>query len=489
MLKKVFSNTFFQIITKFITVIIWILLINILVNFFSTPNYWIYNKVLNYLSIFAFLADLWLYTIVIREINKSPENSKKIISSSLFLRIVFWISIIILSLFVANFLPWYWDNLTLQLIFIVWIFTLISLINSSILSVMQAHLKTQFSLFSITLWKVIILIWTYFWLNYFSNNSQENALYIVFWVLLFWTFITTVLNYFYARKIDIFSLDVDFEYVKKLFKMSLPYGFALFLSVVYFKADIFLLSILEPKEIADISVAFYSLPMRIVEVLMLFWMFFLNSMLPLFTKTYSSWDEKSLEKLVNNSIYILFWLSWLLFSVIFLLKDYFIKILANDSYIESTLHTYSSSDVFSIVAGILVFYFISQIFVYLMIASNNQKYLLKINIIVAIFNIIWNIIAIKYLSFIWAWIITLLSQVILLVLSFSFISKKITFSIDYKYIFKVIFISFFSIFSWKFFIEYYHITSDIFSIFTYFTFIFFVYLSLVLILNYYVFKK
>lgn len=489
MLKKVFSNTFFQMITKIFTAIIWILLIKILVSFFSVENYWVYNKVLNYLSIFAFLADLWLYTIVIRELNKMPKKSEKIISSSLFLRFSLWIAIIFLSLFIGYFLPWYWDNLTLSLIFIVWIFTLVSLINSSILSVMQAHLKTEFSLFSNVFWKLIILFWTYLSLNYFDKIEQETWLYIVFLALLFWTFITTILNFLYARKIDKFSFNFDFDYIKYLFKISLPYWLALFLSVVYFKADIFLLSIIEPKTLADISVALYSLPMRIVEVLMLFWMFFLNSMLPLFTQTYENKEYKNLEKLINNSIYILLGLSWILFSATFLLKDYAIKVLANDSYIVNSLHNYSSSDVFSIVVWILVFYFMSQIFIYLMIASWNQKYLLKINFIVAMFNIIWNIFAIKYLSFVWAWIITLLSQILLLLLSFSFIRKKINFSIDYKYIFKLIFISFFSIFSWKIFIDYYYISSEIISIFVYFIFIFFIYFWLFVILNPYILKK
>jgi hypothetical protein len=38
--------------------------------------------------------------------------------------------------------------------------------------------------------------------------------------------------------------------------------------VVYFKIDIIFLSLLEPPREADISIALYSLPMKIIEVLM-----------------------------------------------------------------------------------------------------------------------------------------------------------------------------------------------------------------------------
>jgi len=52
--------------------------------------------------------------------------------------------------------------------------------------------------------------------------------------------------------------------------MSIPYGLAMFLNVIYFKIDVIILSIMEPRNMADISIALYSVPMKIVEVGMLF---------------------------------------------------------------------------------------------------------------------------------------------------------------------------------------------------------------------------
>jgi hypothetical protein len=56
--------------------------------------------------------------------------------------------------------------------------------------------------------------------------------------------------------------------MKEMFFKSLSYGLALFLSVVYFKIDVMILSLLEPQNIANHSIAMYSLPMKIIEVLM-----------------------------------------------------------------------------------------------------------------------------------------------------------------------------------------------------------------------------
>lgn len=90
----------------------------------------------------------------------------------------------------------------------------------------------------------------------------------VFFIATFAILINTILNYLYAKKICHIQLLFDREYIKKIFQMSLPFGFALFLSVVYFKVDVVLLSLLESPEKADISIALYGLPMKIVEVLM-----------------------------------------------------------------------------------------------------------------------------------------------------------------------------------------------------------------------------
>jgi O-antigen/teichoic acid export membrane protein len=60
-----------------------------------------------------------------------------------------------------------------------------------------------------------------------------------------WVAVNTLLNYLYARRICPIKFKYDKEYIKYLFKISLPYGIALFLSVVYFKVDVILLSLLE----------------------------------------------------------------------------------------------------------------------------------------------------------------------------------------------------------------------------------------------------
>lgn len=446
MFKKIASNTISQIITKALTAIISIFLISILTNFLTIEMYWLYSKIYNYIWIFVFLADLWLYAITIREITANNENSFKIIWNVMTLRLILWILILFFALIIAYFLPWYNSSLALICILIASVFTIIQLINSSILALMQANMQIEFSLFSTVLWKIVnlwlvaFIVYFIYGFTYYSSNLSTNILDNIPFILIFiiatiWIFINTILNYFYAKKIVNFIFLFDLEYIKHIFKISLPYWIALFLSVIYFKVDIILLSLIEWPKLWDLSIALYSLPMKIVEVVMVIWWFYMTSILPSLTKFFNEKNNSELTKLIWISFKILFSFSILVFSLWILFREYLIKIVANKDYLVTT-HMFNSSDAFLVVFAVVVFYFISLVFIYSLVASNNQNRLLKINIFVSIFNIVWNIILIPIYSFMWSWVITLLSQILLMILWYFYTKKIIKFNLPIYFIIK-----------------------------------------------------
>jgi len=49
---------------------------------------------------------------------------------------------------------------------------------------------------------------------------------------------------------------------------------------------------------------------------------------------------------------------------------------------------FNSSDAFLVVFGVVIFNFLSLVFIYALVASENQSRLLKINIFVTVFNIV-----------------------------------------------------------------------------------------------------
>lgn len=444
MLNKIASNTIYQVISKIITAIISIFLLSILTKYLSVEWFWLYSKIYNYLGIFAFLADLGLYTIMIREISKKEEKSEKIVWNVLTLRITLWIIIILLALLIALLLPWYNSDLELLSIFIIWIFTLISLINSTFLAYMQSQLKMEFSLFSVIAGKILNIGLVLLIVFILFSNFWDNSIILIFLAGLCWIILNAGLNYWYSKKSCEIKMRFDWDYIKYIFKISLPYWIALFLSVIYFKVDIILLSILEWNK-ADISIALYALPMKIIEVLMVVSGFYLNSVLPKLSKLLENtrtWEkEDELQKILIISFKILFSFGLIVFTLWSLFREHIIKIIANWDYINPLNHTFNSSDAFLIVLWVLLFNALSLFFIYIFIWANKQSILLKINIFITIFNIIGNIILIPRYSFIWAAIVTLISQILLFIITFYYSRKIIKFDFPKIFISKIILLS------------------------------------------------
>jgi len=438
MFKKIASNTIAQILSKFLTAFISIFLIGVLTKYLSTEMYWQYNKIYNYLAFFAFFADLGLYTISIREISKDKTQASKIIGNVMSLRLILGIMIIFLSILIAFFLPGYSSELMLISILIVSIFTIFSLLNSSVLSLMQAFMKIEFSLFSIVFWKLITFLWILLVVFVLFPYSQTQNFEMAFiWILLsglIWVIINYMLNLYYANKITKIKFLFDFEYMKYLFKTSLPFWIALFLSVVYFKIDIIFLSLLESPSQADISIALYSLPMKIIEVLMVIWGFFLNSILPSLSTYFKEQNMDWVKHLLQNSFRFLFSFSLFIIIAGFIFWEHILTVISTSDYLNHNLYQYTSLDVLFVVLLVLGFYFISSLFNYIFIASKNESILLKINIFITLFNIIWNIIFIPKYSFMGAAYVTLASQILLFILWWYFSKNVSHFRFDWKYI-------------------------------------------------------
>lgn len=431
MYRKIASNTLAQIVSKMMTAIISIVLIGILTKYLPIEQYGAYNKVYNYLGIFAFLADLWLYAITIREISKQPKDTEKIMGNVLSLRIVLGIFVVAFALCVAFFLPAYNDPLLLIALSIIGIFTIVSLINSALLAYMQSQLKMEFSLISLVagkllnLWAVALFLMLIFSAPWAENLAFES----VFIAALAGIFLNTLLNYFYVSKSITLRPLWDKEYITHISKIALPYGIALFLSVVYFKVDIILLSFLEAQEKADISIALYSLPMKIVEVLMVLWGFYLNSLLPTLTQKFQKGEKKSLSQLYFISLKLLFSFGVLIFFLWNLFAVQTLSIISTPEYINPTNHIYSSVDAFRLSLAVLMFNFMANVSIYMLIAAERQSLLLWINGGVTLFNIVGNILLIPKYSFIGAAVITVISQILLFALTSFMIRKDINFSL------------------------------------------------------------
>lgn len=431
--KKIYTNTIAQIAWKVMTALISIFLIKILTSYLDVAGYGLYSKIYNYLSIFAVIADMWLYTITVRELSKYSQDAlmvEKISSNILTLRTISGFTIIGLSLIIAPLLSGYNSNMAIIGILIAGWFTLLWLMNSSLMSYLQATLRAEFSFVANTAWKMLtfgmivlfssILFPLYSWVS----ETMRYTLVMIAW--LSGNLLMLSLTWWYTRKYINIRFAWDPLYIKEILTLSLPYWLALFLGAVFFKVDTILLSVMEEPQIADIAIALYALPMKIIEVGMMYGTVFLNSVLPVLTTNMEKKNTQETKKIIYNAFQILFgfWLGLSAFLMIY--GKEVLLLLWGKKFTETTLQTYTTWDAMQIVSWVFLFYFISSLLTYTLIARGEQKKMLWINSIVALINIIGNLVFIPEYSFIGSAWVTVISQFLLILITWWYVKNDIS---------------------------------------------------------------
>ena len=170
--------------------------------------------------------------------------------------------------------------------------------------------------------------------------------------------------------------------------------------MIFFKVDIILLSILEPRDIADSVIALYALPMKIVEVGMMYGTVFLNSLLPVLTDAFGKGEREKAKKLIKRSFFLLFSGGLIGSLVSFFGAEYILRIISSESFVSREIHGLTTIDAFQVVSPIFVLYFVSSLATYILIARKQERKMLIINAIIALINIIGNLILIPTHSFV-----------------------------------------------------------------------------------------
>jgi O-antigen/teichoic acid export membrane protein len=428
--RKIYTNTLAQIGSKVLTAIISIWLIKILTGYLDIAGYGLYSKIYNYLSIFAVIADLGLYTITVRELTRHQDDTEmvaRISGNILSLRTLSGILIIGLSLSIAPFLTGYDSPMALMGIAIVSLFTLTGLINSSLMSYLQATLHTEFSLIANTAGKLLtlsmIILFSIFLFPRATTPDREVFI-LVMLAGLTGNILMTGLTWWYTSRWQKVEFRWNIDYIRHILTISLPYWLALFLGVIFFKVDIILLSLLEPADIADTSIALYALPMKIVEVGMMYGIVFLNSLLPVLTTAIEKKDDEKVITLTRHAFKLLFAGGVLASGILISCAPWIIQIISTPEFAHETIMGYGAIDAMRIVGWIFLVYFISSLYTYILIARGQQKVMMYINAGIAALNIVGNIMFIPSYSFIWSAWVTLLTQILLLILTYIAVQRK-----------------------------------------------------------------
>lgn len=199
---------------------------------------------------------------------------------------------------------------------------------------------------------------------------------------------------------SILPANFDKQFVKEIFIKSLPIGLMLIFNLVYFRADMFLLSLFSSSR----DVGIYGLSYKFFDFLIALPLFLSNAIYPFLIKAKN--ENTKFFKLTNN-----YFIIFLLLSVVIIIPFWF----------ASPLFALIKSDFagsiipFRILLLSLPFFFTTSFLQWVLITLGKQRFLMYIYLFSTVLNIVLNIIFIPQFSYIACATITLVSEALVFV--------------------------------------------------------------------------
>jgi len=417
--KLIFHNTLISLSSKLVSVIVGIVSINLLTRYLGQSGFGDYSTILAFLFVFSIFTDLGLYSITIREIAKANAEEERLIINNVFtLRIFSGLIIFGLAAFSSLFFP-YSSQIKIGILIATLGFWSLAAIQI-LMCVFQKYLKMEKVALAECLSRVVQL----FLLLYFVYKNA--GFFSIIWAFSLSSLINLILLFIYAKKYVNFSLNFDFNSWKKILAQSYPLALGAVLTMFYFKFDTVLLSLMK----SSVEVGIYSLPYRILEILIFFPSIFTGLIMPPMAKHIFS-EPHRFKNIIQKSMDVLLMAAVPLVIGTILLSQKIIIFLSSIDFVKSV-------DVLNILIFATAIIFISQLFYNIIVVLEKQKDFIRIFAIGAVFNIVSNLIFIPKYSYYATSFNTVLTELLVIYLMAMVIIKNLHYLPSFKMLYKFI---------------------------------------------------
>jgi len=282
------SNTAIQIAGKAGVLVIGLASIAILTRYLGPEDYGRYTLALTYMQLFAVLADVGLFTIVVREISRDPERTERLVGNTLTLRLALAAAAIALAALISLLLPY--DPDVRAAILLAGLPLLFGMLNSTFVTVLQARFRMGRAVAgdvigrAVSLAAVGLVVALDLGFLAVMGTAAAGAL------------ATALVTMWLTRRVAPVRPRTEPRVWRRLLVMALPLGVALAVNEVYFRADTLIISLYEPYE----QVGLYTLAYRMLELTLVFGTVFLTTTFPLLSQAVAR-DEPRARRTIQLS--------------------------------------------------------------------------------------------------------------------------------------------------------------------------------------------
>ncbi len=379
--RSIISNTLIASVARILGSVAAFLSFALIARALGPEQFGIYSTAFAFGYLFSGLADLGLYSLMTREISREGSDERAIVSQFISLRIVSLIAsfgFVPIILFLAP-LPYSLETKYIILLTLPVYFFLST--SQVLLGVFQKHMHLEWPAFAELASRMLQLL--FFFILFFTYKGL--TMFVVAAVLA--GFLMFLINLFASRRYTPFTFAIDLRYWRAVLIRALPIAASLIFTLIYFKIDIIMLSIL--KDARDVGV--YNLGYKFLESVIFFPAMFVGILFPLFSRfwplertLFTSLFQRAFDMLVIAATPIVFG-GWFV-------APWIVSIIGGSAFFEAT-------SVFRWLLIAIWFIFLGSLVGNVVIAINKQIPASLVYFAGMVFNIVANIIAIPRFSY------------------------------------------------------------------------------------------
>lgn len=402
--RKIAYNVVFNSILKvFTTVALALFSIRLITGYLGKEGFGDYTTILAFFALFAAIADLGIGYMTAREISREGADEERILGRVASLRLL---SATALFLITPLFL--FFFSYPLQVKIGIWIAS-------------GAVIFSSFSLFLNGIFQKNIAMDRVALVEFFGKLFQVAFIFLVvafdlgFLAIVSGLLVSLSFNagmaFYLSRKYAKFSFSIDTAYWKDFLRDSFPLGVTALITFFYFKMDAILLSIIQ----GSAAVGVYGVAYKVMENLTFFPAMLAGLILPLLSRHIFS-DREKFKEIADTTFRVFFIIVMpIVVGGIFFSSD-IIRIVSGTGFEESVL-------VLELLMLSLAFIFFGHYFNMILIVGNLQKKLMVALGVVAVFNILLNLVLIREYSFLGAAVTSVLTEFLVVLFTGTIVAR------------------------------------------------------------------
>ncbi|OQX51145.1 hypothetical protein B5M47_01755 [candidate division CPR3 bacterium 4484_211] len=391
------SNTIFQILGRFSTALIALVVTRLITGYLGIDGFGEYQIVLSYVTFLWVLVDFGFNAIAVRRMSSHPEQEQSVFTTLLSAKLFLSFLAAVFLAGISFFLPY---TLTVKLGIALGSITILSQgLRGACSGLFQYKLRYDVQFLSELLSGIVFL-----GLVVFTLKNGAGLLGIVAALVVQYLLVALISAFFAARWL---SLKPRFNpgKIKELALEAFPFGIALLFSLMTGKVDTFLLSVLPQEEISQVqAVGYFGLSLKIFEFVLAVPVFFMNVVYPILARNLSlKWEYFTAT--FKKSFLILFNMGMWGSMLLYIAAPYFVNIVAKDVRAGPAVH------ILRILTLFIPIYFITALLMWVQLVFKKQKSLIFVYAAAFVFAFVSNCLFVPRYSYTAAALIKGLTEV------------------------------------------------------------------------------